>query len=138
MAEQVQLHPTTDVDFEVLQNGQFVAMRFRSPAGAPVYAAVPADLLKKIYANIPTVLALAKESREKAGIAEPVASVSVPELHNLTRVEFGVLDNAPDKACLIFELNHALKLPTQGDRTFLKNAIAFVQDELTKLDAKKT
>jgi hypothetical protein len=132
MAEQIQLHPATDVDFEVLQNGQFAAIRFRSSAGAPAYAAVPIDLLKKIYTNIPTVLAMAKEAREKAGIADAASKVDVPELHNLTRIEFGVLDNAPEKACLIFELNHALKLATQANRTFLKNAVAFVQDELEK------
>ncbi|HEX4985724.1 MAG TPA: hypothetical protein VFV71_06580 [Burkholderiales bacterium] len=132
MAEQIQLHPTTDVDFEVLQDGQFVAMRFRSQGGAPVYAAVPAELLKKIYVNIPRVLGMAKEAREKAGMTEAASQVKVPELHNLTRVEFGVLDNAPDKACLIFELDHAMKLPTQADRTFLRNAMDFVQRELAK------
>ncbi len=132
MAEQLQLHPTTDVDFEVLQNGQFVAMRFRSPAGAPVYAAVPVDLMKKIYANIPTVLGIAKEAREKAGVADAVSKVNLPELHNLTRIEFGVLDTDPEKACLIFELNHALKLPTQANRTFLKNALTFIQNEIDK------
>lgn len=136
MAEQQTIFPSTDVDFEVIQDGQLVALRFRSQNGAPSHAVVPVELLKSVYANIPTVLGLAKDAREKAGIAEPVSSVTLPQLHNLTRLEFGLLENDAEQTCLIFELNHALKLPTKCNRVFLKNALAFVMDKIAQSEPK--
>ena len=136
MAEEKKLFPATDVDFEVIQDGRFVALRFRSQNGEPSHAVVPIDLLKNVYANIPTVLSMAKESREKAGLAEPTSQVALPQLHNLTRIEFGLLDNDTEQVCLILELNHALKMPTKANRTFLKNALAFVNDKMAETDPK--
>lgn len=78
MAEEKRLFPSSDVDFEVMQDGQFVALRFRSQTGEPSHALVPVELLKSVYANIPTVLGMAKEAREKAGIAEPQSTVALP------------------------------------------------------------
>jgi hypothetical protein len=136
MAEDKKLFPSTDVDFEVIQDGQFVALRFRSQNGEPSHAVVPVELLKSVYANIPTVLAMAKDSREKAGVAEPASKVTLPQLHNLTRIEFGLLDNDAEQVCLILELNHALKMPTKANRTFLKNALAFVSDKMAETEPK--
>jgi len=136
MAEEKKLFPSTDVDFEVIGDGQFIALRFRSQTGEPSHALVPVELLKNVYANIPAVRGMAKDAREKAGIADPTSNVAAPHLHNLTRVEFGVLETDADKVCLIFELNHALKLATQGNRVFLKNAVAFVQDKLAETEPK--
>lgn len=138
MAEEKKLVPATDVDFEVIQDGQFVALRFRSQTGEPSHALVPVELLKNVYANIPAVLGMAQEAREKAGIAAAPSNVTLPQLQNLTRVEFGLLDNDADKVCLIFELNHALKLATQANRIYLKNAMAFVRDKLAETEPKAT
>jgi hypothetical protein len=40
------------------------------------------------------------------------------------------------QACLIFELNRALTLPTKANRIFLKNALAFVRDKLAETEPK--
>jgi len=137
MAE-LKLFPTSDIDFEVIHNGQMVAMRSRSEAGEPSHVVVPVDLLKKIYAHIPTVLGIAKEAREKAGIAHAESKVTLPQIHDLTRVEFGLLENEPDKVCLLFELHHVMTLPTKANRVWIKNAIKFIQDKLAETEPKPT
>ena len=115
MAE-LKLFPASDIDFEVIRDGQMVAIRFRSEAGEPSYAVVQVDLLKKVYAHIPTVLGIAKDAREKAGIADVESKVTLLQIHDLTRVEFGLPENEPDKVCLLFELNHTMTLPTKANR----------------------
>ena len=136
MAEELKLYPSTDVDFEVIHNGQMIAIRFRSEAGAPSHVVIPVDLLKKLYAHIPTVLGIARDTREKSGIAETESKVTLPEIQALTRVEFGLLDTEPDKICLLFELNHAMTLPTKANRVWIKEAIQFVQDKLVETEPK--
>ncbi len=135
MAE-LKLYPASDIDFEVIQNGQMVAMRFRSAEGEPAYAVVPVDLLKKAYTHIPTVLGIAKDARAKAGHVEAESQVKVPEIQDLTRVEFGLLENEPDKVCLLFELNHAMTLPTRANRAWIGEAMKFVQDKLVETEPK--
>ncbi len=135
MAE-LKLFPASDIDFEVIQNGQMVAMRFRSAEGEPAYAVVPVDLLKKTYAHIPTVLGIASDARTQAGIADAATEVTLPQIQALTRVEFGLLDTEPDKVCLLFELNHAMTLPTKANRVWIKEAIQFVQDKLLETEPK--
>ncbi len=132
MAEELKMFPSTDVDFEVLNDGQMVAIRFRSEAGTPAYAVVPVDLLKKFYTHIPTVLGIASDARKKAGIVDAATAVTLPEIHALTRVEFGLMDSEPDKVCLLFELNHAMTLPTKANREWITEAIQFVQGKLTE------
>ena len=132
MAEELKMFPSTDVDFEVLNNGQMVAIRFRSGEGTPSYAVVPVDLLKKFYTHIPTVLGIASEARKKAGIVDAATEVTLPQIHALTRVEFGLMDSEPDKVCLLFELNHAMTLPTKANREWITEAIQFVQGKLTE------
>jgi hypothetical protein len=125
MAEELKISPSTDVDFEVLHNGQMVAIRFRSQAADPAYAVVPVDLLKKFYTHIPTVLGIASDARKKAGIVDAASEVSLPQIHALTRVEFGLMDSEPDKVYLLFELNHAMTLLTKANREWVTEAIKF-------------
>lgn len=137
MAE-LKLFPTSDVDFEVMHYGQMIAIRFRSESGEPSHVVVPVELLKKLYAHIPTVLGIARDARAKAGFTEVESTVNLPQIQDLTRVEFGLLENEPDKVCLLFELNHAMTLPTRANRAWIAEAIQFVQDKLTETAPKTT